>query len=186
MAIKLIASYGKKAGLPGFSSHLFTISVEKELSATDDIPAESERLYQMLQSNVDRQMQSSPGFVPPKEYGLEVNEPNNVIRHQPGETSNVNLTNLSGSWLHGPSWNCSEKQMKFILNLVDEHHLTKEEVEELSLGRFGKGVTLLAKSEASRLIDELLKLPKNIPHQSAIQTTDEPASDRTDERMNAA
>ena len=76
--------------------------------------------------------------------------------------------------------------MKFILNLVDEYHLKKEEVEELSLGRFGKGVTLLAKSEASRLIDELLKLPKNIPHQGAGQTVNEATSDGTDERMDAA
>ena len=140
MAIKLIANYSKRLGLPGYSSHQFSVSVETELVTTDDVAGESERLYQRLQSTVDEQMLHT-GFVPPKDYGMDAPKPNNVIRHQPGETSNVPPTNLSGSWLHGPAWNCSEKQMKFILKLVDEHHLKKEEVEELSLGRFGKGVT---------------------------------------------
>ena len=43
-----------------------------------------------------------------------------------------------------------------ILKLVDEHHLDKADVEALALERFGKGVRILNKIEASGLIDELL------------------------------
>ena len=59
MAIKLIANYSKRLGLPGYSSHQFSASVGTELVATDDFESESERLYQLLQSNVDRQMQET-------------------------------------------------------------------------------------------------------------------------------
>ena len=44
MAIKFNATYSKKLGLPGLSSHQFSVSVETELVTTDDIPAESQRL----------------------------------------------------------------------------------------------------------------------------------------------
>lgn len=63
MAIKLIANYSKRLGLPGYSSHQFSVSVETELSAASDIAAESTRLYQLLQSNVDEQMLHT-GLVP--------------------------------------------------------------------------------------------------------------------------
>lgn len=53
MAIKLIANYSKCLGLPGYSSHQFSVSVETELVTTDDVTAESERLYQRLQTTVD-------------------------------------------------------------------------------------------------------------------------------------
>lgn len=37
MAIKLIANYSKRLGLPGYSSHQFSVSVETELMTTDDV-----------------------------------------------------------------------------------------------------------------------------------------------------
>jgi len=37
MAIKLIANYSKKLGLPGYSSHQFSVSVETELVTNDDM-----------------------------------------------------------------------------------------------------------------------------------------------------
>ena len=70
MAIKLIANYSKRLGLPGYSSHQFSVSIETELVTTDDVTAESERIYQLLQSNVDQQIQSI-GFVPPADYGMD-------------------------------------------------------------------------------------------------------------------
>ncbi|MFN4872548.1 MAG: hypothetical protein ACK5JP_01930 [Akkermansiaceae bacterium] len=48
MAIQLIANYSKRLGLPGYSSHQFSVSVETELVATDNIAQESERLYQLM------------------------------------------------------------------------------------------------------------------------------------------
>ncbi len=69
MALKLIASYSKRLGLPGFSSHQFSVCVETEVNTTDDIAQEAERLYNKLQSNIDEQIQQT-GFVPPIDYGM--------------------------------------------------------------------------------------------------------------------
>jgi hypothetical protein len=55
-------------------------------------------------------------------------------------------------------WKCSEKQKELILKLVDEHSLDKNEVDHLARQRFGKGVRLLNKMEASGLIEELLEI----------------------------
>lgn len=76
MAIKMISNYSKRLGLPGYSSHQFSVSVETELVATDDIPAESARLYQLLQTNVDKQIETT-GFVPSYDYGMEPVTDNN-------------------------------------------------------------------------------------------------------------
>ena len=185
MAIKLIANYSKRLGLPGYSSHQFSVSVETELVTTDDIQSESERLYHLLQTNVDEQILTT-GFVPPSTYGMdppeETNHTNgsNGSNHAPngynnGSTNsqshaanngypnngaNNNGANNNGSngasWQSGPAWKCSDKQRDLILKLVDEHHLDKADVEALALERFGKGVRILNKIEASGLIDELL------------------------------
>ena len=60
------------------------------------------------------------------------------------------------NWQRGPAWKCSDKQRDLILKLVDEHQLDKNNVEALAVERFGKGVKILNKVEASGLIDELL------------------------------
>ena len=149
MAIKLIANYSKRLGLPGFSSHQFSLSVESELAVTDDIPKESERLYQLLQNNVDEQILQT-GFVPPIDYGMDPATPPNT---NGSAASTQNVT----QWPRGPVWKCSSKQKELILNLVEEHQLDKTAVEALAQERFGKGVRLLNKVEASGLIDELLE-----------------------------
>ena len=145
MAIKLIANYSKRLGLPGFSSHQFSVSVETELVTTDDVAAESARLYQKLQSSVDEQM-LQPGFVPSGGYGME---PEAGSAHE--SVGNVTPMPSNGAW------KCSEKQKKLILTLVEEHQLDKNAVEALAQERFGKGVRQLNKVEASGLIDELLE-----------------------------
>lgn len=145
MAIKLIANYSKRLGLPSYSSHQFSVSVETELSAASDIAAESTRLYQLLQSNVDEQMQRT-GFVPPGDYGMA----------PPAAGPAPETPNGVANWQPGPDWKCSAKQKELILKLVDEHQLDKNHVESLARERFGKGVRQLNKVEASGLIDELL------------------------------
>jgi hypothetical protein len=145
MAIKLIANYSKRLGLPGYSSHQFSVSVETELVTTDDVAAESERLYQRLQSTVDEQMLKT-GFVPPGTYGMEDN--NGSDAPAPGTVTHIQ---------DNSRWKCSDKQKDLILKLVDEHSLDKNEVDHLSRQRFGKGVKQLSKLEASGLIDELLE-----------------------------
>jgi len=148
MAIKMNATYSKRLGLPGFSSHQFSVSVETELVATDDIPEESERLYQQLQSSVDEQILAT-GFVPPTDYGME------DAPSSPKERPRAN-GQVANSWQRGPAWKCSDKQRDLILKIVEEHQLDKANIESLANERFGKGVRLLNKVEASGLIDELL------------------------------
>ncbi len=141
MAVKLIANYSKRLGLPGYSSHQFAVSVECEIASVADAAGESERLYRLLQQSVDGQIVAT-GFVPPHGYGMN------------GETGNAEPNG------HGPEeapWKCSDKQRDLILKLVDEHGLDKGEVEQLSRERFGKGVKQLSKLEASGLIDELIE-----------------------------
>src|SRR5690606_10786562 len=114
----------------------------------DDIPGESERLYQLLQHNVDEQILST-GFVPPADYGMgETSPPANGRPPVSGSAS--------AAWQRGPAWKCSDKQRDLILKIVDEHHLGKTSIEALANERFGKGVKSLNKMEASGLIDELL------------------------------
>jgi hypothetical protein len=153
MAIKLIANYSKRLGLPGYSSHQFSVSVETELVTTDDLPGESARLYQMLQSNVDGQIQAT-GFVPPTDYGLE--PPANGSPQAANGNGTHKINPHPATPLGAGRWKCSDKQRELILNLVDEHALDKHAIEALAIERFGKGVRQLNKIEASGLIDELL------------------------------
>ncbi len=142
MSIRLIANYSKRLGLPGYSSHQFSVSVETELVTTDDVPAESARLYGLLQTHVDGQIKTT-GFVPPADYGME---------DAPAPASR----NGSSRPVANGAWKCSVKQRELIENLVAEHQLDKSHVEALAVERFGKGVRLLNKVEASGLIDELI------------------------------
>ncbi len=141
MAVKLIANYSKRLGLPGYSSHQFAVSIETELVHTDQVADEAARVYRLLQTNVDEQIRST-GFVPPDNYGMDDAAPTN---------------GSNGDSPNGESWRCSDKQKELILKLVDEHSLDKNEVDHLARQRFGKGVRQLNKMEASGLIDELLE-----------------------------
>ena len=154
MAIKLIANYSKRLGLPGYSSHQFSVSVETEIVATDDVQGECGRLYQLLQSNVDGQIRET-GFVPPSTYGMGEDPVAGAGANGKGDRDNGNNSRNRGP-LDGSRWKCSDKQRDLILKLVEEHDLDKHEVEALSVERFGHGVRLLDKMEASGLIDELL------------------------------
>ena len=148
MAIKLIANYAKRLGLPGFSSHQFSVSVETELTDLGQVQGEATRIYGLLQDAVDREIQHV-GFVPDEVYGLEGNgngcsKPNGVNGTEPTKRETT--------------WNCSDKQKEFILKLVSEHDLDRNVIEELAIERFGHGVRSLNKLQASGLIDEILEL----------------------------
>ena len=143
MALKLIANYSKRLGLPGYSSHQFSVSVETEITSVSDIAAESTRLYQTLQKSVDEQIQST-GFVPSEGYGLNGNSP-----HQNGNTNGTNGNS---------PWKCSDKQRELIEKLMDEHQLEKAVIQKLAKELFGTGeVTSLNKLQASGLIDRLIE-----------------------------
>ena len=135
MSIHIELAYGKKLGLPEYSSHNFSVSLKAEVARLEDVPGEVERVYQILQASVDEQI-VSPGFVP----GGEERPP-----ARNGGKSNADTP-----------WKCSDKQRALIVKIVDENKLDRDEVEQLAVTRFGHGVAVLNKLEASGLIDELL------------------------------
>ncbi|NBU11828.1 MAG: hypothetical protein EBS84_22990, partial [Proteobacteria bacterium] len=53
MALVIEANYSKKVGLPGYSSHQFSLTLKAELTDINQAPAESARLYRLLQDGVD-------------------------------------------------------------------------------------------------------------------------------------
>ena len=144
MALKLIANYSKRLGLPGYSSHQFSVSVETEITNVDDVREESGRLYDTLQQSVDEQILTT-GFVPDADYGSN--------GHSEPKATNGRHTNGS----NGDTWRCSDKQKELILKLTAEHNLDKAKVEDLSQEMFGVGVRQLNKLQASGLIDHLLE-----------------------------
>ncbi len=152
MALKLIANYSKRLGLPGYSSHQFSLCLESEITSIDDVAGESARLYRELQVSVDEEIQQT-GFVPDEKYGKasrpatngnERSAPTNGNGHSNGHTT-------------GDAWACSEKQQELILKLVDEHHLDKGQVDDTAHQMFGVGVRELNKLQASGLIDRLIE-----------------------------
>jgi len=140
MAIKLIANYSKKAGLPGFSSVQYSLTVETEVSNLEEVEKQSHKLYDLLQESVDREIQN-PGFVPEESFG-----------RASGGHRRVNGSNGTSD-----TWACSPKQKDLILKLVDDHKLDKGDVEELARDRFNKPVKALNRLEASGLIEELIE-----------------------------
>src|SRR2546423_1070790 len=70
MSIQIEATYSKKLGLPNFSSHSFMISVRAEVSSLRRLETESARLYRVLQTSVDKEVQQV-GFLPDAtKYGM--------------------------------------------------------------------------------------------------------------------
>lgn len=144
--ITLKCDYSKKLGLPGYSSHQFSISLETEITDVSQVQAESARLYKLLQEGVDSNIQQV-GFLP----------------SEPAKTNGNGHQNGNGNG-HQHSikpqddkWACSDKQKELILKITDENKLDKTKVDLLAQDRFGKGVKQLNKLEASGLIEELLE-----------------------------
>ena len=135
--ITLEANYSKKIGLPGYSSHQFSVTLKSELSDVSQVEQESARLYSILQQSVDNNIQQ--------------------IGYLPGTNGNGNGNGNSHSKPQDDKWACSDKQRDLILKITDENKLDKTKVDQLAQDRFGKGVKALNKLEASGLIEELLE-----------------------------
>jgi len=133
MAVNIELTYGKKLGLPEYSSHNFSVSLKAEVARLEDVPGEVERVYQILQASVDGQIINA-GFVPGAAAKPSVSVGNSDTR----------------------PWRCSDKQRDLVLKIIRENGIDRAEVEQLAVNRFGHGVTQLNKLEASGLIDELL------------------------------
>jgi len=176
MAIVLEANYAKKLGLPGYSSHQYSISIRTELTDLSQVEAESTRLYQLLQSAVDKDIQVV-GFIPDSNtYGANGN--GHVASQTNGRTYQLNgngrqLSNGQHQQTKpvGDAWNCTDGQKGFILRIVNENpSITKQVAEDLSQQLFGIGVKQLNKLQASQLIEDLLvKAGKPAPRQTRWQ-----------------
>jgi hypothetical protein len=136
--ITLECNYSKKLGLPGYSSHQFSITLRTEIAGVAQVQAESARLYKLLQEGVDTSIKET-GYLPAS---------NGNGRGQGNGNSQAG---------DNGAWNCSLKQQNLIQKIVQESKLDKNEVEALAQDRFGKGVKGLNKLEASGLIEELLE-----------------------------
>ena len=176
MAIQLEANYSKKLGLPGYSSHQYSVTIRLEVSDIKQVEAESARLYALLQGCVDRDIQET-GFLPV--HGSPNGNGTSNGSHQNGSNGHSNGhangystngsnghsnghhgTNGNGNGRHNgqrEAWSCSDKQKALILKIVEDHRLDKQDIESLAQERFGKGVRQLNKMETSGLIEELLE-----------------------------
>jgi len=135
------SNYSKKLGLPGYSSHSYSVTVRTELNDLSQVERESAKLYAILQGSVDREIQEV-GFIP------EANSHGSTVPR-----SNNGHSNQS----NGDPWECSEKQRDLILKIVDEHKIDKQEIEALAKDRFNLPIKSLNKLQASGLIEELIE-----------------------------
>ena len=148
MALQLEANYSKKVGLPGYSSHQFSLSLKAELSDPAQVPAEVTRLYRLLQDGVDNSIKEV-GWLP------EAKPTNgNGNGHSHPRNGNGNGQQSNG---HNEQWNCTPKQQDLIIKIVNDNRLDKSDVEKLAMDRFGTGVKQLNKLEASGFIEELVE-----------------------------
>ena len=158
MAVILAMTYQKKLGLPQYSSHSCSLSVQVEVSDLSIVEQESTKLYGLLQSAVDLEIQKV-GFMPDVAYGIGDSQnghsqPHNGNGHR-ANGSNGHHTN--GSNGNGGGWKCSDKQKELIEKIVSEHKLDKNDVEQQALEMFNLGVKQLNRLQASGLIEELLE-----------------------------
>jgi hypothetical protein len=171
MAIKLISNYAKTMGLPGFSSHRFSVSIETELNSNDDIQAETARLYALLQDAVDKEMQE-PGFVPDEAYGIDnIRQPSGrngngaSSRQTNGHGKNGHSNGHTNGHANGNSnahrnqgdAGITERQLELINGIVKENNARKGDVDQLSVDMFGGGIRTLNRLQASNLIDALFE-----------------------------
>ncbi len=148
MAVILQMTYSKKLGLPNYSSHQCSVSLQAEIADLNQIGSESSRLYALMQTAVDREMQEV-GFLPDATtYGMKSFS---ASRKVPEAEETGRYRNSKDAW------NCSDKQRQLIEKIVCENVLDKRDVEELSLEMFGAGVKQLNRLQASGLIDELFE-----------------------------
>ena len=152
MAVKLSANYSKKLGLPNFSSHSFSASVEVELTDLSQVGAEVQKLYELLQHSVDQEIQNT-GFVPDSNTNGSSNG-HSQPQQQTGHAYQLNGHHQPRA--NGDSWSYTEGQRGFILRIVNENNIPKEDVENLSQQLFSLGVKQLNKMQASQLIEDLL------------------------------
>lgn len=156
MAVTLSANYSKKIGLPNYSSHSFMASVEVELSDLSQLESECQRLYQMLQQSVDREIQTV-GYLPDNKHNGNHSTQARHTASNGQHRNNANGHYHSNSNGSSERWQCTDGQRGYILRIISDNQLNKQDVDALAQQLFNSGVKQLNKMQASQLIDELLE-----------------------------
>jgi len=158
MAVILSMTYQKKLGLPNYSSHSCSVSLTVEIPDVSVAAQESSKLYELLQTAVDAEIQQV-GYMPDAStYGMRKDFGSNG--HPSNENgSNGHPSNGNGHQQNrnGDAWNCTDGQKSFIQRIVNENNLNKADVEQMAQDLFGIGVRQLDKLQASQLIEDLLE-----------------------------
>ena len=151
MSIQIEATYSKKLGLPNFSSHSFMISVRAEVSSLRRLETESARLYRVLQTSVDTEIQEA-GFLPDAtKYGMLVDgkagQNGGARTGARTPTVPVPATDASRS---------SEKQKTLIAKVAQEQKFTTEDLDGIAQRLFKLPLKQLDRKQTSGFITELL------------------------------
>ena len=157
MALVIEANYSKKVGLPGYSSHQFSLTLKAELTDINQAPAESAHLYRLLQDGVDTSIKEVGWLPEGKPTNGNGNGQGNGHSHPRNGNGHSQPRNGNGNAAPADAWNCTPKQQDLIIRIVEDNRLEKADVEKLAQDRFGKGVKLLNKLEASGFIEELFE-----------------------------
>ena len=139
--LTLEANYSKKIGLPQYSSHQFSVTIRSEVADIRQVEQETSRMYSLLQSSVDREIQQV-GFLPDgNAKPLHIGTPNGTSR---SNQSNEN-------------WGCTVAQKNLILKIAGENNVPLSEIDATAKQRFeGTSLHMLNTAQASALIKELL------------------------------
>ena len=143
MAVILQMTYQKKLGLPNFSSHSCSVSLQVEIADLSQAAEESTKLYQLLQTSVDNEIKQV-GYMPDATtYGMN-------------NSNGANGHHSNGNGYHESS-GISEKQLDLVNRIVKDNNLSKTTVDNLAVEMFGGGVRTLNRMQASNFIDELFE-----------------------------
>ena len=114
MAVILQMTYMKKLGLPNYSSHSCAVSLTVEIPDVSIAAQESAKLYALLQTAVDNEIQQV-GFMPDATtYGMN----NGNSAHANGSLARNG--HAPTPTRNGDHWNCTDGQKGFILRIIAE------------------------------------------------------------------
>jgi len=144
MAVILNITYQKKLGLPNFSSHSCSVSVQVEVADLSHVAEENSRLYKLLQASVDDEIQKV-GFLPDAtSYGMNG-----------GSNGNGNGNGHQQRQAQQRDTPITERQLDLINTIIRDNNANKADIDNLCVEMFGGGVRTLDRIQASSFIDEL-------------------------------
>jgi hypothetical protein len=153
MSIQIEATYSKKLGLPNFSSHSFMISVRAEVSSLRRLETESARLYRVLQTSVDKEVQQV-GFLPDAtRYGMLVD--GKAVQNGGSKNGNGSAAVPTSA---GDATHASDKQKTLIEKVSKREKFTPADLDGIAQRLFKLPLEQLDRKQTSGFITELLMI----------------------------